>query len=237
MIGTRKILRGVPVLVGVVALGAVLLPTTALGSSEMRERHDRDDVRAARAQTFVYDLDTVPDDPRASGGAHANGQAEITVEGNRVRVKLEARGLSPNLAHVQHIHGVGQNRCPDASARNRRLADGLIDTVEGLPDYGAIQVSLTTSGDTSPASGLAIDRFPRADQHGRVKYERTFTIGVDFPQEVADNLAHHHIVTHGIDVDHDGTYDFARLGASPLSPTLPLEAELPAACGVSTHHH
>jgi hypothetical protein len=233
MIKSRRAHRILPAVLGLFALGVVLVPSVALGSSQARERRDNDE---ARAQTFRFDLETVPDDPRASGGAHATGRARITVQGDQVTVRLRASGLSPNMVHVQHIHGVGQNRCPDASRRDDRVNDGLIDTVEGLPDYGAIQVSLTTTGDTSAASGLAVDRFPRADEHGRVRYERTFTIGVDFPREVAEHLAEHHIVTHGIDVNHNGAYDFGA-GVSALSPALPLEAELPAACGLSMHHH
>ena len=36
-------------------------------------------------------------------------------------------------------------------------------TTEGAPAYGEIVVSLTTTGDTSPTSGLAVDRFAAGD--------------------------------------------------------------------------
>ena len=182
-----------------------------------------------------YDLDPVPHQHAASGGSHANGRAKVTVHGDRVRVEVGVHGLSPNLVHVQHIHGVGQNECPGPDARDRRVHDGLIDTVEGLPEYGPIQVSLTTSGDTSPESGLAVERFPVADAHGEVRYDRTFTIGEDFPRHVANHLVTHHVVVHGIDVNHNGEYDFGA-GAFWLSPALPLEADLPALCGMEIHH-
>lgn len=36
-----------------------------------------------------------------------------------------------------------------------------MSTTDGLDDYGPIGTSLTTRGDTSPASALAIKRFPQ----------------------------------------------------------------------------
>ena len=185
-------------------------------------------------QVYLYDLHPVPHDPQRDGGSNARGTGVITVVGHLVIVEISVQGMSPGLVHVQHIHGVGANRCPGPEARNVRVADGLIDTVEGLPDYGPIVVSLTTSGDTSAASGLAVDRFPVAGPDGTVTYRRTFIIGQDFPASVARNLAQHHIVSHGIDVNRNGAYD-AGAGFSALAPNLPLEAELPAVCGLTGH--
>jgi hypothetical protein len=65
-----------------------------------------------------------------------------------------------------HIHDTDAGElslCPGVERRDDLVDDGLIETVEGLSDYGAIQVSLTRSGDTSPASGLALDRFAPAN--------------------------------------------------------------------------
>ncbi len=222
--------RATSLFLGVAAAGMLLFPSVALGA-------DKDHTHeSAKKQQYQYDLNPVPHDPARDGGSQVSGNARITVEGNQVTVRIQAKGLTPNLVHVQHIHGIGQNECPTAEARNDRVDDGLIDTVEGLPDYGEIRVSLTTRGDASPASGLAVERFPTADDHGRLRYERSFTIGVDFPREVADNLERHHFVVHGIDVNRNGAYDF-EAGASGLTSSLPLEAELPATCGLTRHHH
>jgi hypothetical protein len=220
-------------LAAVATAGLLLFPTATLADSE---RHGNDQDRSGKKQQYQYDLNPVPHDPAKDGGSNASGNARITVDGDRVTVRIQARGLTPNLVHVQHIHGVGRNECPTADRRDDRVNDGLIDTVEGLPDYGAIQVSLTTRGDTSPASGLAVDRFPMADAHGKLKYERTFTVGVDFPREVAEHLERHHFVVHGIDVNNNGAYDF-EAGTSGLTSSLPLEADLPATCGLTKHNH
>ena len=221
---TRR-LRAASVLASII-VAAVLLPaTTALGQGE-RPREER----------FSFVLNPIPHDPAADGGSNASGRVSIAVRGDQVTVAVRATGLSPKLVHAQHIHGVGQNRCPKAGARDDRVDDGLIDTVEGLPAYGPIAVSLTTKGDTSADSGLAVNRFPVANAAGILVYVRTFTVGVDFPEEVADNLAAHHIVMHGIDVNNNGAYDFGA-GPSSLTSDLPLEATVPANCGVISHRH
>src|SRR4029079_11223733 len=86
-------------------------------------------------------------------------------------------------------------------------------------------------GDTSPSSGLAVSRFPVADADGDYYYQRDFKVGVDLPASVADPLTDFHVVSHGIDTNHDGAYDFGK-GPSDLDPSLPQEATVPASCGL-----
>ena len=107
-------------------------------------------------------------------------------------------------------------------------ADGLINTTEGAPFYGPIAVSFTTFGDTSPASGLAVDRFPVASSVGTVNYFRSLIA----PPGVAFNLGNFAIVQHGVDLNGNGEYDFDAAGVSDLDPSLPQEATIPANCGV-----
>ncbi|NEE50180.1 hypothetical protein G3M55_36935, partial [Streptomyces sp. SID8455] len=68
-------------------------------------------------------------------------------------------------------------RCPDKSAD--KDGDGIVTTAEGLPTYGDINISLTTKGDTSKDSGLAVDRMPVADKNGKLTYSRTITVSQD----------------------------------------------------------
>lgn len=97
--------------------------------------------------------------------------------------------------------------------------------MEGLGDYGGIHVSLTQNGDTSAASGLALDRFATANLFGVLTYERTIKI----PHEVARDIEAKHVVIHGEDLDDDGMY-----GGRITALGAPLEAELPVACGEVT---
>ncbi|MBW1598218.1 hypothetical protein [Streptomyces sp. JJ38] len=176
---------------------------------------------AAEDQAYQIDLETLND----SG---ASGTALVSLEGTELTVKIRANGLVPNAPHAQHIHGSTQGRdfhCPEPDADQD--GDGIVSTAEGVPDYGDVNISLTTEGDTSKESGLAVDRFPKADQDGNLSYERTITVS----QDVADHFRDLHLVQHGIDVNGNGKYD-GEAGKSSLDEKLPLEATAPANCGM-----
>src|SRR5215207_7434117 len=133
----------------------------------------------------------------------AEGQAVLEKEGNKkVETEIHTKGLAPKLPHAQHIHGFKKavSECPTLADSG---SDDLITTAEGLPSYGPIQVSLTTKGDTSPESALAVDRFPVANAKGSVHYERTLMVSAD----VAKNLGKKAIVQHGVDLNDNGKYD------------------------------
>ena len=172
-------------------------------------------------KVFMADLN-----PLNRSGAH--GHAVLKKDGRKLDTKIVTRGMAPELPHAQHIHGMAQaiSECPTLAADQN--GDRLINTAEGLPSYGPIQVSLTTKGDTSPKSALAVDRFPVANAKGTVEYERTLMVSAD----VAKNLGKKAIVQHGVDLNDNGRYDFQAAGKSELDPSLPQEATAPANCGV-----
>lgn len=185
------------------------------------------------ADHYRAQLAAVPHAPSADAGSNVTGTAKLMVrDGNLLRVNLKAAGLTPGLPHAMHIHGneaAGElASCPGADRRDDLVDDGLIETVEGLEDYGPIQVSFTTTGDTSPDSGLALERFVTANSKGVAKYKRTFEI----PQRFADRLHELHVVVHGADLDGDGAY-----GGRTTALGAPLEAELPVACGEIAANH
>ncbi|GGX46010.1 hypothetical protein GCM10010353_70830 [Streptomyces chryseus] len=167
-------------------------------------------------------------DLRQLNDSGASGTALLSLQGRQLTVKINAQGLVPGQPHAQHIHGStsGHNfHCPDTSADKN--GDGVVTTTEGLPAYGDINISLTTRGDTSKVSGLAVDRMPVADRNGNVSYSRTITVS----QAVADNITNLHVVQHGIDPNGNGKYDFGK-GKSELDSKLPQEATAPASCGM-----
>lgn len=212
-------------------LPILLAATVACGSivaSSALAGHDNGAVDRYHAH-----LSPVPHSPSADGGSNVTGTAKLLVrDENRLRVNLKANGLTPGLPHAMHIHGeeaAGElASCPGANRRDDLVDDGLIETVEGLEDYGPIQVSFTTRGDTSPDSGLALERFVTANANGVVGYKRTFQI----PQRFADRLNQLHIVIHGADLNEDGAY-----GGRTTALGAPLEAELPVTCGEITSSH
>jgi hypothetical protein len=176
---------------------------------------------AAEGDTHQIDLHQLSD----SG---ASGTAFLSLEGDQLTVKIEGQGYTPNAPHAQHIHGSTEGkdfRCPTAEAD--KDGDGIVSTVEGIPSYGDIMISLTTKGDTSKDSGLAVDRMPKADENGDLSYERTIEVSDD----VAEHIKDLHVVQHGLDANDNGKYD-AEAGKSQLDPKLPLEATAPSTCGM-----
>lgn len=157
----------------------------------------------------------------------ATGTAKLQLRGDQLTVTIKARGLLPNSVHAQHIHGKGTSECPPPSAAG---ADGILNVVEGVPFYGPIVTSLTTSGDTSAAAGLAVDLMPVADDRGRIDYRRTVTLPADASRDLED----YQVVQHGVDLNGSGAYDFGP-GPSELNAAFPLEATVPANCGTIDH--
>lgn len=158
----------------------------------------------------------------------SQGTALLSLDGTKLTVKIEAKGLVPGQPHAQHIHGSTDGHdfhCPDASADKN--GDGIVTTAEGLPAYGDINISLTTKGDTSKKSGLDVKRMPAAKEDGTLSYSRTITVSKD----VADHIKDLHVVQHGIDPNNNNEYDFGK-GKSELDPKLPQEATAPANCGM-----
>lgn len=155
----------------------------------------------------------------------ASGMAWVTLDGDQATVKVNVDGLAAGMPHAQHFHIRGKGMCPDMSADDN--GDGIVSTVEGKPAYGKIGTSLTTKGDTSPDSALAVKRFPTASG-GSESYSRTFTVSSTVASQIRSGNAV--VVVHGIDHNGNGKYDTSA-GKSALDDSLPLEATAPAACG------
>lgn len=202
-----KFSRRLLVAAAVAFSGALAVPSVALANHEGSERY----------QTHLSPLN----------GSGSSGETYVSLDGDQVTVRLRTTGASPNLPHAQHFHIGGNNQCPTL-ANSDMNNDGLISSVEGQPSYGPVEVSLTTSGDVSAASGLAVDRFPVANAAGVVNYQRTFTL----PSGVsADDVKNAVVVQHGISELFENPNMYDGDPRSSLDMSLPLEATIPAACG------
>ncbi|MGC5360349.1 hypothetical protein ACPXCE_01495 [Streptomyces sp. DT24] len=206
----------------IVLPAALMLAATAPAlAHDAHDGHADSAAKAVDGDTYQIDLEQLND----SG---ASGAALLSLDGDKLTVKIEADGLVPGQPHAQHIHGSTDGhdfRCPDKSAD--KDGDGIVSTAEGMPVYGDINISLTTKGDTSKSSGLAVDRMPVADKNGKLTYSRTIPVS----QAVVDHIKDLHVVQHGIDPNGNGAYDFGK-GKSELDPKLPQEATAPADCGM-----
>ncbi|HEY8307028.1 MAG TPA: hypothetical protein VIG79_10145 [Lapillicoccus sp.] len=196
--------------------------------------------RKIAAATFGAAMLTLAAGPAiADGSVNANlqpvpgsevsgsGTAMVSVTGDTITVTMAAMGLLPDNPHAAHIHFAAEARheCPVIGDDTNK--DGHLNTTEGGPAYGAIVVSLTKTGDTSAASGLAVDRFDTA-QGGKISYERgSIQVAPEVAKAITDGQSV--VVIHGVDHNHDGKYSGDT--KSDLDPSLPTEATDPALCG------
>ncbi|MBA3719346.1 MAG: hypothetical protein H0W95_03525 [Nocardioidaceae bacterium] len=187
----------------------------------------------ASADTLNFNLEEI-------NGSGAQATATITTSSDgSLTVEITGSGFTPNQPHAQHIHGSAESTqffCPPASADAN--GDGQVATEEGLKQYGGVMVSLTTKGDASADSGLAVERMPVADESGNLDYSRTIP-AADIPAGIAENIENLHIVQHGLDVNGNDKYDLNSLGESVFAQSLgvqdvPEEATNPSTCGEVT---
>lgn len=165
-----------------------------------------------------------------------SGKATVQISGTTLSFTLAAQGLLDEAPHAAHIHfgSAARHECPTASDNNAAALDKEthpdehLTTTEGAPAYGEIVVSLTKTGDTSPSSGLAVERF---DTGGQFSYSRG---DVQVSEGVARAILAGQavVVVHGVDHNGNGTYDMGDRGVSDLEASLPGEATDPALCGV-----
>ncbi|RKQ35437.1 hypothetical protein C1C97_008140 [Kocuria tytonis] len=155
------------------------------------------------------------------------GTASVNVHGNQATVDVKVDGAAETFKdgpfpHAQHIHIAAQGVCPPPSADAD--GDGIMSTTEGHPYYGMIGTSLTTKGDTSADSALAVDRFPGGSSY---TYERTLQLTPETAQSLKNGTAV--VVVHG--VDPTKLPAASAMKPSDLDPKLPQAATAPAACG------
>lgn len=198
---------------GVVMLASLVVVGAAAGTSATAES-----ANTVHTHTHLNSLNN-------SG---VQGRASVESRGRWLDVQIDARGLAKGLPHAQHIHFGAQaaHECPTAALDADH--DFRLTTAEGVPAYGPVRVSLTTRGDTSPDSALAVDRFPTAP-NGHEHYDRQTRTQRAVARAIRRGEGV--VVIHGVDYNDNGEYDFSA-GKSELDPSLPAEATDPATCGV-----
>jgi hypothetical protein len=183
--------------------------------------------QSAPAQAGIVPT-TTHADLHALNNSGVVGESTVTVNGQDITVDVTAQHLLKRMPHAMHLHfdKHARHTCPTVSAD--RNHDHRVSTSEGHRAYGMIKTSLTTRGDTSPKSGLAVKRFPQA-RDGKIDYHRTIHVS----QKLADAITNGKVsvVIHGIDYNQNHKYDF-KAGKSDLDPKLPAEATDPVSCGV-----
>lgn len=197
------------------------VPTLALGALTLA---------AAPASAHEGDMWSSQATLSALNNSGTTGEVMVDVHGTEATVTMNVSGAAETFMdgpfpHAQHIHIHGQGTCPGPEADTD--GDGVVNTTEGHPSYGMIGTSLTTEGDTSPDSGLAVERFPGGSAYS---YERTFELDAPTAEALQSGTAV--IVVHGVDPTLMPAAAAEKM--SDLDPALPAAATLPAACGTLT---
>ncbi|GAB3562238.1 hypothetical protein [Spelaeicoccus albus] len=216
---TKKLL-----LAPVVAAGALAFASTTAFAPAAAAATGQQPSASGADWSFQAKLDPV-------NNSGASGSVWITGHGSTATVTEKASGLASKFMdgpfpHVSHIHVVtsGSGSCPTGMTDDKN-GDGVVSTPEAAGDYGAVNTTLTTSGDTSAKSALAVKRAAIPGSSGT--YKRTFQLSDKAIQAMKDGQAS--VVIHGLD---PATLSKkAQNEKSPLSKDLPLAATAPAACG------
>ncbi|MEX5296331.1 hypothetical protein QYM41_13720 [Kocuria sp. CPCC 205268] len=197
------------------------VPTLALGALTMA---------AAPASAHESDMWSSQASLGSLNNSGTTGDVMVDVHGTEATVTMDVSGAAETFMdgpfpHAQHIHIAAQGMCPPPTADTD--GDGVVSTPEGHPFYGMIGASLTTEGDTSADSALAVERFPGGSAY---TYERTLQLDEATAESLRNGTAV--VVVHGVDPAKMPAAAAEKM--SPLNAELPLAATLPAACGTLT---
>lgn len=228
LIGSENMKRNLKLALGGAA--AVVITAVSVGAGPVLASNGKTADKTVTLTAMLSELN----------GSGASGTASAVVKNQKIEhIEVHAEGLTPDAPHAQHIHYGNQalNECPTLALDSNR--DGRLTTVEGVPAYGPVAVSLNTTGDTTPASFLDVARFPVSHDgifnYSRDNIEFTDVAGIGTAKQIADAVRAGEgvLVIHGLDYDGNGTFNFSDPeGASELNPNLPAEATDPAVCGV-----
>jgi hypothetical protein len=157
----------------VVALGGVVGCDVDPGEDgvpvdEEVERVDRDGAGVGTTdQSFTAQLSPLN---ASLLNASPSGEATLEVTGDSVVIIVTARGLPPNMMHLQHFHGFEEGsaaRCPTADADEN--GDGIVDVTETAPMAGTTMVPFH---DDPTNMEIQAETYPRADAEGAYSYRR-----------------------------------------------------------------
>ncbi|MGH7668397.1 MAG: hypothetical protein ACRENQ_02800 [Gemmatimonadaceae bacterium] len=162
-------------------------------------------------------------------GLHSTATATFTVRQDSLTIDVEARDVSPNIAHLQHIHGFTDGRasaCPTMA--QDKNGDGIIDLMETEPVAGTTMVPFTAD----PVSmAIVVNTYPTASAKGTYHYRKTVSLTAletafakAFPGQQLD-LDKRVVFIHGVPASTKLPATVASLGDIPAQVTIPI------ACG------
>jgi hypothetical protein len=169
--------------------------------------------------------------PMNGGATHTDvrGEVRITVSGTDATFELHARGLSPSMMHMAHLHGFDGDRnatCPGAAADVN--GDGVVDLLETEPSSGVTMIPFSAQPATLK---IATDTYPMASKDGAVAYRQKVSLA-ELSQAMSaqfkgasPDFSRRVIFVHGMPAA-------AQLPQTAASlPGVPAQVTIPIACG------
>ena len=160
--GRAMVIAGIALVTGAAVAAAIVL----LGSSS---DSGTSQTTGPVGQRIAGNLGPVPTN-HVSGA----GDVELRLSGDVATVTVDASGLLDGARHPLHIHAGAKGVCPSAQAAHLHNGHRTISTLNGVPWYGSPVTALTSRGDTSQNSILALRRYPST---GAIRYTRTIRLG------------------------------------------------------------
>lgn len=166
---------------------------------------------------------------RTVAGSDPNGIAHFTARGDRLTIRINMRGVPPNMEHWQHFHGFVDGKaaaCPTPAADTNH--DGIIDLIETEPASGTTMVPFNAK---PAAMDIPANTYPKASARGTYTYKATVSLkalqaafGKAFKGAPLD-LDKRVVYIHGVPADTKLPATVQSLG------TIPAQVTLPIACG------
>lgn len=185
-------------------------------------------VAAQQSASANYVAHLAPMNVKASGHS-SSATATFKVRGDSVTIDIAARGVAPDLAHLQHFHGFTDGHasaCP--TMKQDKNGDGIIDLMETEPTAGTTMVPFTAD----PVSmEIVVNTYPTSSAKGTYHYTKTVSLsaleaafGQKYPGQKLD-LAKRVVFIHGVPASTSLPSTVASLGDIPAQVTIPI------ACG------
>jgi hypothetical protein len=183
---------------------------------------------AQKAASAKYAAHLTPLNEKASGHK-SSAEATFTVRGDSLTIDIRARGVAPDLAHLQHFHGFPDGHasaCP-TSAQDKN-SDGVIDLMETEATAGTTMVPFTAD----PVSmEIVVNTYPKSSANGEYHYRKTVSLsaleaafGTKYAGQKLD-LDKRVVFIHGVPASTKLPSTVASLGDIPAQVTIPI------ACG------
>lgn len=163
-------------------------------------------------------------------GSAASGEATFVISGDQLTIQVTAKGVPPNMEHLQHFHGFAtgdrHSKCPVASSDMN--SDGVIDIRETEALAGETMVPFQ---DDPVSMQIVNDTYPKADADGTYTYKKTVSLKAledafigKYPGQSLD-LERRVVFLHGVPMTTKLATSVASLGEIPAQVTIPI------ACG------